>query len=72
MEILLVETYWEVKKDNKVYSPLTTRRLQRWIYDGRITGDDLVWRRDFSGWKKVSEVKALKPGLKVPEEKAEE
>lgn len=68
----MAEIYWELRKGNKVYSPLTARRLQRWISEGRITGDDLVWRSGFSGWKKIDEVEELKPGFKAPEEKAEE
>ena len=58
------ETSWQLKKGRRVYLPIPTRRLERWISEGRVGEDDLVWRSGFSGWKRVSDVEELKSFLK--------
>ena len=70
----LEETSWQLKKSRRVYLPVPTRRLQRWIEEGRVTEDDLVWRSGFSGWKRVGDVEELKrfPKKKAPEVKPAE
>ena len=68
------ETSWQLKKGRRTYLPVPTRRLTRWISEGRVTEDDLVWRSGFSGWKRVGDVEELKsvPKKKAPEMKSAE
>lgn len=67
------ETAWQLKKGRRVYLPIPARRLVRWISEGRVAEDDLVWRNGFSGWKRVGDVEELKPFLKkVPKVKPAE
>lgn len=67
------ETNWQLKKDGRIYLPVPTRRLTRWISEGRVTEDDLVWRSGFPGWKRVGNVEEFKPLLKkAPEVKPAE
>lgn len=68
----MAQIYWELKKANRIYSSLTTRRLQQWISEGRVTGDDFVRRSGFNEWMEVGRVEELKPSLKVPQEEVEE
>ena len=66
------ETTWQLKKGRRTYLPVPTHRLTRWISEGRVDKDDLVWRSGFSGWKRVGDVDELKPFLKVREVKPAE
>ena len=68
------ETSWQLKKGRRTYLPIPARRLTRWISEGRVGENDLVWRSGFSGWKRVGDVEELKPFLKkkVPEVKPAE
>ncbi|MEW6069329.1 MAG: DUF4339 domain-containing protein [Candidatus Thermoplasmatota archaeon] len=52
---------WELKKNGVIYMPLTTARLGRWLSEGRVKADDLVWRSGFAGWKKAGETEELEP-----------
>jgi len=44
---------WQLKRGKRTYMPLSTARIRRWIAEGRVVEDDLVWRSGFAGWKKV-------------------
>jgi erythromycin esterase-like protein len=52
---------WELKKNKVIYMPLTMVRLERWISEGKVKANDLVWRSGFAVWKKAGEIKELKP-----------
>ncbi len=45
---------WQLKHSKRTYMPLSTGRIRRWISEGRVVEDTLVWRSGFAGWKKVS------------------
>lgn len=67
------ETSWQVNKGGRIFLPVPTSQLARWVSEGRIIEDDLVWRNGFSGWKRVGDIEEIKPLLKgLPELKAAE
>jgi hypothetical protein len=40
--------------------PLSTLRIRRWITEGRVAENDLIWRSGFTKWRKVSECDEFK------------
>ncbi len=51
---------WQLKHGKRVYMPLSTGRIRRWITEGRVAEDCLVWRSGFARWKKVGECDEFK------------
>jgi len=46
---------WQLKRGRRTYMPLSTTRIGRWISEGRVVREDLVWRNGFAAWRKVGE-----------------
>lgn len=59
---------WYVYNGNKQYGPYSEADLHRYIDDGRVRKDALVWRGGMEGWKKIVEVESLKPRFVKPSE----
>lgn len=56
-----MEIKWDIKRGAEVYRAIYNPRLQRWISTGKIkSGDVLVWRSGFSGWRKPEELEEFK------------
>lgn len=60
---------WQLKKSKRVYMPLSTARIRRWIGEGRVTEDDLAWRSGFAAWRKVGACDEFKDMFKPKESK---
>lgn len=62
---------WQLKDGltGRVYFPLTTARIRRWIREGRAQRDDRVWRPGFPKWKKIEQVEKFESCLKEVFEK---
>jgi len=60
---MVAKTSWQLKKGRRIYQPIPKRRLERWISEGRVGEDDLVWRTGFSGWKRVGDVEEFRPSF---------
>jgi len=52
---------YDLKTDSKVYTPITSSRMERWIAEGRVKEDHLVWRSGLSGWRRAGDLEELKP-----------
>ena len=52
---------YDLKTNSKVYTPITMKRMERWIAEGRVKKDHLVWRSGLSGWRRAGDLKELKP-----------
>ena len=52
---------YDLKTDNKVCTPITASRMERWIAEGRVKEHHLVWRSGLSGWRRAGELEELKP-----------
>ena len=49
------------------YGPATAEYMHRWIEEGRVSGDSLVWRDGWADWQPASTVLAgLLPGQANP------
>lgn len=51
---------WYVHQDGKRYGPVDAELLRRWISEGRVSGDALVWRKGMEKWQKVSETEEFR------------
>ncbi len=51
---------YDLRTDSKVYTPITVRRMERWISEGRVEEDHLVWRPGLSGWRRAGDLEELK------------
>lgn len=52
---------YDLRTDGKVYTLITARRMERWIFEGRVKEDHLVWRSGLSGWRRAGDLEELKP-----------
>lgn len=47
---------WHVIIEGEQRGPLSRTEILEYLRDGRLTGNDLIWRPGFSDWKSVSEL----------------
>jgi hypothetical protein len=52
---------WHYSRDGKRHGPITATQLKELATTGRLSPDDLVWRRDMKEWRNASTVKGLFP-----------
>lgn len=68
-----MEIKWDIKRGAEVYRAIYNPRLQRWISTGKIkSGDVLVWRSGFSGWRKPEELEEFKHYFKEQARKCQQ
>jgi len=61
----VAEIRWDIKRGAGIYSAVLDGRLKNWISTGKIkSGEVVVWRSSFSGWRKPEELKELEPFFK--------
>ncbi len=61
---------WHVRpaSGNQQYGPADAPTMRQWIAEGRVPGDALLWRSDWTQWRKASEVLGnLRPAATSPE-----
>ena len=65
---------WELKKkDGKVYGPVDTETLIKWIKEKRVLSDDLISPQGENKWEKAGEISPFKESFSPSiEEKSEE
>jgi len=55
------ELRWDIKRGVEIYRSVYDGRLKIWISAGKIkSGEVVVWRSGFSGWRKPEELEELK------------
>jgi CheY-like chemotaxis protein len=55
------EIKWDIKRGADIYRQVSDARLRGWISTGKIkSGEAVVWRSGFSGWRKPEELEELK------------
>jgi CheY-like chemotaxis protein len=55
------EIKWDIKRGADIYRQVSDTRLRSWISTGKIkSGEAMVWRSSFSGWRKPEELEELK------------
>ncbi|MBU1422879.1 MAG: response regulator [Bacteroidetes bacterium] len=58
----MVEIRWDIKRGANVYRQVSDKRLKSWVSTGKIKpGEAVVWRSNFSGWRRPEEVEELIP-----------
>jgi hypothetical protein len=57
---------WYYAKDGRQHGPVTDVEFDRWITEGAITPDTLVWREGMAAWQRCAEVRSLTPALAPP------
>ncbi|MDP3787536.1 MAG: response regulator [Candidatus Omnitrophota bacterium] len=58
----MAEIRWDIKRSADVYRQILDARLKFWISAGKIkSGEVIVWRGGFSGWRKPEELEELIP-----------
>lgn len=56
------EIKWDIKRGAEIYRVIYNSRLKSWISTGKIkSGETMVWRSGFSGWRKPEELPELAP-----------
>lgn len=57
----MAEIKWDIKRGADIYRQVSDVRLRNWISTGKIkSGEAMVWRSGFSGWRKPEELEELK------------
>lgn len=51
---------WHLYLNNKKHGPYSAADLGRYIDEGRVNKDTLVWSKGMGGWKKLSEIEEFK------------
>lgn len=54
---------WYLYQNNKQYGPYSEADLSKYLDEGRVRKDALVWCKGMEGWKKISEVEAFQASL---------
>jgi len=56
----MAEIRWDIKRSADIYRQILDARLKFWISAGKIkSGDVIVWRSGFSGWRRPEELEEL-------------
>ena len=56
------EIKWDIRRGAEIYRVIYNSRLKSWISTGKIkSGETMVWRSGFSGWRKPEELLELAP-----------
>lgn len=56
------EIKWDIRRSADIYRQIYDSRLKSWISAGKIkTGETVVWKSGFSGWRKPEELEELIP-----------
>lgn len=66
----MAEIKWDIKRGADIYRQVSDVRLRSWISTGKIkSGEAVVWRSGFSGWRRPEELEELKVCFKQWNEK---
>jgi len=58
----MAEIRWDIKRSADIYRQILDARLKFWISAGKIkSGEVIVWRSGFSGWRRPEELEELIP-----------
>ena len=58
----MAEIRWDIKRSADVYRQILDARLKFWISAGKIkSGEVIVWRGGFSGWRRPEDLEELIP-----------
>ncbi len=58
----MAEIKWDIKRSADIYRQILDARLKFWISTGKIkSGEVIVWRGGFSGWRRPEELEELIP-----------
>jgi len=56
MSAPISQTQWYLARNNQQHGPITDAELAKFIKDGHLLPDDLLWREGFANWQPASVV----------------